>query len=985
MTGQNSKWEMQGDYAVSFTTNKTVFGEGILNIPKDLRVFFGADQREKRVVLLFEGREYPTYIEAQAGEGNYIMTWSKALTSKFLGLFPDYEHFFDENSDHEEIIPKLYLEKIEESEYIVKITIPQDSGLALKQSLFDFIGPGNSLASFKDSYELLFLKYYLELVDNRWRSDVFMVSANVQKYYLDRVSQGKEQDKNANKIIENIQNAGLDDVLAFLMEFPYFEYAQKGFLLMETVEEHFYFSLEPKLIDELSTDDRRLIIEMLDQKIEYYFGRIDGPGLQENFTSLVNEYATYFTRDFRYSFKDIVTSAIPGCIDGLQFVSSSRYKMIGFVGVEEWAEIPWISIVDKNITRFANTGVYVQYLLNKDARKLYLTLSHGYKDIEDEVRKKGLENEKSIVMAMVDALDVEVQKIQGMIEPQGFDIDNKKVDLSDLRLQAGVVCYREYEGVIPGDGVLEADLASMLEVYNQYYERCILEIPFEQPKTDEEVQNEIMPEATDEEIMEETFVVEDIQDDLEGEVLEEFFEVVDEEALNDEKALKEIEIIKVDENREENSVVVPKVKQKVETKQVPLGYGGVQLDPQTLKSIQKFFEQGFSGGTRPFNKGKRGIKRTENPEGQPTNFSGVLKQVVDFMNYHGCAVTLEMVQDFYLNIKTKPILLLAGGGGINKSQFVGLFAKAMGMDGDNKRYFHLVAQEQWQDSKPLWGKLDEKGQFLSGAIIDFVVDAIDHPHLPFMLCVDELNSEILERCFGEVMSVLCTRFKTDDGIKSYPLLGDEVFGRDEEARNYYKDLYFPGNLVIVGNLNTVNQKEGLKRRIIENMGLMELGDIPLTLGGVPDLPPMAQNLSSGFLQSEHLILSQTVNHRNMVNEVISLLEAMNGILKEVNAQVGLSARDEICFYLLYNAEYGFMSQEVAFDHAILEKVLPKIQGSGDDVMAVIIGLFKICAGTRSNNAIRNYSATMGGLFPKSAEKLSAMALNLEKNGMALYL
>ena len=79
-----------------------------------------------------------------------------------------------------------------------------------------------------------------------------------------------------------------------------------------------------------------------------------------------------------------------------------------------------------------------------------------------------------------------------------------------------------------------------------------------------------------------------------------------------------------------------------------------------------------------------------------------------------------------------------------------------------------------------------------------------------------------------------------------------------------------------------------------------------------------------------------------------------------------------------------MSQEDGLDHAILQKILPRIQGGGSAVESVLTDLFKICAGTRSGNAVRNYAGNRGGLFPKSAEKLSAMVKRFDQEGKTSF-
>ena len=293
--GHNHAWQMQSDYRVTYTTDISVFRDGTLAIPEELNRFFGVESGQTRVMILFEGREYPCYLEDTASVTQ--LEWSKALSRKFMGIFPDYESFFENLTEYQmDKRPLLQFEKLEAAEFTLKFILPEDAALTMKQELFDYLGPGKTVNSFKDSYEMVFLKYYFEMADNRGHSDVFMVSAALKRFYENRLKEGKPLDKNADRTIDDIENAGLDVVLAFLMDGPYALFSEKGWLAMETIDEHFYFTMDRDMLDELGTADKQLIIDMLDQKITYYFDRFDGPGLSENFNSWINDYAAYFIR-----------------------------------------------------------------------------------------------------------------------------------------------------------------------------------------------------------------------------------------------------------------------------------------------------------------------------------------------------------------------------------------------------------------------------------------------------------------------------------------------------------------------------------------------------------------------------------------------------------------------------------------------------------------------------------------------------------------
>ena len=148
-----------------------------------------------------------------------------------------------------------------------------------------------------------------------------------------------------------------------------------------------------------------------------------------------------------------------------------------------------------------------------------------------------------------------------------------------------------------------------------------------------------------------------------------------------------------------------------------------------------------------------------------------------------------------------------------------------------------------------------------------------------------------------------------------------------------------------------------------------------------------------FLQTEYLVLERDcADEQDYVTQICDNLQQINEILRKANAHVGYRVRDEIVFYMLNNKKAGnLLTEEQAFDNEIMQKILPRIQGSAVSIKDMLIELFKFCmgdqAGVDQDNG--NISKQMenkadSATYKESAKKIGYMMKRYEEDGFTSY-
>ena len=418
---------------------------------------------------------------------------------------------------------------------------------------------------------------------------------------------------------------------------------------------------------------------------------------------------------------------------------------------------------------------------------------------------------------------------------------------------------------------------------------------------------------------------------------------------------------------------------------------GNVLSQATLKA--KFPEQQWS----PMASGIAILdKYTQSLEEEWNNFNGLLGGETEMtikekvaaikayiaargFNYEG-----DLIENFYLSLKSKPFVILAGTSGTGKTKLVEYFAEAIGAK------MQLVpVRPDWSDSSDLFGHKDLSGNFHPGAIIDFIKSATDSPSVPHFLCLDEMNLARVEYYMSDMLSIIETRrFNDLHKVVTKPLIAKD-YCICANGRNDYGELGIPDNLYIIGTVNMDETTFPFSKKVLDRANTIEFSFVDLTRKAIPFVQKEAQELDNSFLKAEYLHLIDCGDDQ-LIDDICLDLNVWNQILVKANLHVGYRVRDEICFYMMNNKKSELLDFEIAFDHEIMQKILPRVQGSSSAIKDVLSELFVKCAGDYTGFdgtaacQMKSYLDTKPCKYPNSANKIAFMMRRYEEDGFTSY-
>lgn len=388
--------------------------------------------------------------------------------------------------------------------------------------------------------------------------------------------------------------------------------------------------------------------------------------------------------------------------------------------------------------------------------------------------------------------------------------------------------------------------------------------------------------------------------------------------------------------------------------------------------------------------------------------TSILHQIQSHIRRQGFFFPEHLIENFFLSLKAKPFAILAGISGTGKTRLVKLFAEALGATRDNGQYTLIPVRPDWSDPADLLGYKDLSGRFQPGPVTQVFVEARqpENRHKPYFICLDEMNLARVEHYFSDLLSVLETQEWREGEIQTQELISRALLGTSEDKLKY-AGLGIPENVFLIGTVNMDETTHPFSKKVLDRASTLEFNYINLQQypqGGEQDAgdPADLNELNHLFLRSDYLQLVDAYDtHQELVVRTTERLVKINTLLEDIHAHVGFRVRDAICFYMIYNERFSLMDEEEAFDWELLQKILPRIQGSHSSVRRALLNLMKVAIGSGAGIAV-NVQELMdddasplymrwaagqnppGVKHPQSARKLAYMLRRLDEDGFTSY-
>jgi energy-coupling factor transporter ATP-binding protein EcfA2 len=326
------------------------------------------------------------------------------------------------------------------------------------QELLAYLGPDDSinLNDYKKSYKLIWINSVLNLMKTNDNISFENLVNEAYKIYMDLYSSGYPVED----VLKSNNNSEISpsNVKTIMTDAPMVAFGQSGLFYVDRGRKS--ISVSKELLNAFTNKNITFLNSLIDKKIDLYFNTRTNTksNFSENMQYVLDNYEAAIKQPFaNHQMGSVVRHLV---VDDLaQIIQNNKYKIVGSIGQGNWAQVPWIAIMDKNETITTQNGIYLVYLINKATKVVYLSLAFGVTEFSRNMSSKQFMQEmKSTVSRFRSKLNI--------------DLNGLQIDLGSSKLgkmyALGSVWYKSYTySDLEDDYIIQKDLSEALILYDK--------------------------------------------------------------------------------------------------------------------------------------------------------------------------------------------------------------------------------------------------------------------------------------------------------------------------------------------------------------------------------------------------------------------------------------------------------------------------------------------------------------------------------------
>ena len=324
------------------------------------------------------------------------------------------------------------------------------------------------------------------------------------------------------------------------------------------------------------------------------------------------------------------------------------------------------------------------------------------------------------------------------------------------------------------------------------------------------------------------------------------------------------------------------------------------------------------------------------------HFKELLERCFDDLSTSGLSIGRSIFARLLASLLSKRFLILTGLSGSGKTKLAQAFAHWITPPGTDAWCLVAVGAD-WTSNERIVGYPDQlNGTYVHTPALDLMLRAKDHPDTPHFLILDEMNLSHVERYFADLLAAM----ESPESPMSLHRHGEDMDGVPA-------DLILPSNLFIIGTVNVDETTYLFSPKVLDRANVMEFrastSDLSVYLdhaGAGIDLAALdgdGEAFGQAFVDAArepHVDLDEADQQR-LKAELMLLFETLAEHRAEFGFRVAREITRFVAFYKQISGESAGWFEE-AMDAQIVQKILPKFNGSRAKLAGVLWALSVLC-------------------------------------------